>query len=208
MRKDRRNMSQKWKVGILLFNQVEVLDFAGPFEVFSVTTGKQLTDKPFFVYTVAQTKNPIHARNGLTVVPDYDFKNAPDFDILIIPGGYGAEEVEINNQTVLEWIRKSAKKASLTASVCTGAFLLAKAGLLNGKSATTHWMDMDRLKKEFPEIRVLEGKKYVDEEGILTSGGISAGIDMSLHIVGKLLGRETSEATAKRMEYMERGNEI
>jgi transcriptional regulator GlxA family with amidase domain len=173
-------MSQKWKVGILLFNQVEVLDFAGPFEVFSVTTGKQLTDKPFFVYTVAQTKNPIQARNGLTVVPDYDFKSAPDFDILIIPGGYGAEEVEINNPTVLEWISRSAKKASITASVCTGAFLLAKAGLLNGKSATTHWMDIDRLKKEFPEIRVLEDKKFVDEESIMTSGGISAGIDMSL----------------------------
>lgn len=205
-------MSQKWKVGILLFNQVEVLDFAGPFEVFSVTTGKQLADKPFFVYTVAQTKNPIQARNGLTVVPDYDFKSAPDFDILIIPGGYGAEEVEINNPAVLEWIRKSAKKASLTASVCTGAFLLAKAGLLNGKSATTHWMDTGRLKKEFPEIRVIEGKKFVDEESIMTAGGISAGIDMSLYIVGNLLGRETSEATAKRMEWngipIERGNKI
>lgn len=194
-------MPQKWKVGILLFNQAEVLDFAGPFEVFSVTTRKQLTDKPFFVYTVARTKDPIKARNGLTVVPDYDFKSAPDFDILIIPGGYGAEEVEIKNPSVIEWIKKSSRKASLTASVCTGAFLLAKAGLLDGKTATTHWMDIDRLTKEFPEIKVVKGKKFVDEGSIITAGGISAGINMSLHIVGKLLGRETAEATAKRMEY-------
>jgi transcriptional regulator GlxA family with amidase domain len=194
-------MSQKWKVGILLFNQVEVLDFAGPFEVFSITTGKQLSEKPFFVYTVAEKKDPIKARNGLTVVPDYDFKSAPDFDIRIIPGGYGAEEIEIKNPEVIEWIKRSAKKASLTASVCTGAFLLAEAGLLNGKSATTHWMDIERLEREYPKIRVVNGRKFVDEESVITSGGISAGINMSLYIVGKLLGRETAETTAKRMEY-------
>lgn len=194
-------MSQKWKVGILLFNQAEVLDFAGPFEVFSVTTGKQLTDKPFFVYTVAQTKALIKARNGLTVVPDYDFNGAPDFDILIIPGGYGAEEIEIKNPVVIEWIKRSTKKASITASVCTGALLLAKAGLLDGKNATTHWMDIDRLKKEFPAVKVVKGKKFVDEGSIITAAGISAGIDMSLYIVSRLLGRETAEATAKRMEY-------
>lgn len=194
-------MPQKWKVGILLFNQAEVLDFAGPFEVFSVTAGKQISEKPFFVYTVAQTKDSIKARNGLTVVPDYDFKSAPDFDILIIPGGYGAEEIEINNPAVIQWIKESSKKAGLTASVCTGAFLLAKAGLLDGKSATTHWMDIDRLKKEFPAVKVVNGKKFVDEGSIITAGGISAGINMSLYIVGKLMGRETAAATAKRMEY-------
>jgi len=194
-------MSQKWKVGILLFNQVEVLDFAGPFEVFSVTAGKQISEKPFFVYTVAERKEAIKARNGLTVLPDYDFKNAPVFDILIIPGGYGAEEIEINNPVLIEWIKKSAKQVGLVASVCTGAFLLAKAGLLNGKSATTHWMDIERLKREFPEIKVVNGRKFVDEESIITAGGISAGINMSLYIVKKLLGRETAEAAAKRMEY-------
>lgn len=194
-------MAQKWKVGILLFNQVEVLDFAGPFEVFSVTTGKQLSEKPFFVYTVARTKEPIKARNGLTVIPDYDFKNAPDFDILIIPGGYGAEEIEIKNPIVIKWIKESSKKADLTASVCTGAFLLAKAGLLDGKFATTHWMDLERLKKEFPEVMVIGDKKFVDEGNIITAGGISAGINMSLYIVEKLLGRETAQTTAKRMEY-------
>jgi transcriptional regulator GlxA family with amidase domain len=194
-------MSQKWKVGILLFNQVEVLDFAGPFEVFSVTTGKQISEKPFFVYTVAETRGPVKARNGLTVIPDYDFESAPDFDILIIPGGYGAEEIEIKNPVVIEWIKKSSRKACLTASVCTGAFLLAKAGLLNGKTATTHWMDINRLINEFPEIKVVRGRKFVDEESIITAGGISAGINMSLYIVGKLLGRETAEATARRMEF-------
>jgi transcriptional regulator GlxA family with amidase domain len=194
-------MSQKWKVGILLFHQVEVLDFAGPFEVFSVTTGKQISEKPFFVYTVAESKEAIKARNGLTILPDYDFNNAPAFDILIVPGGYGAEETEINNPVLIEWIKKTAKEVCLVASVCTGAFLLAKAGLLNGKSATTHWMDIDRLKREFPEIKVIKGRKYVDEESILTSGGISAGINMSLYLVSRLLGRETAETTAKRMEY-------
>ncbi len=194
-------MSQKWKVGILLFNQVEVLDFAGPFEVFSVAAGKQISEKPFFVYTVAERKEAIKARNGLTVLPDYDFKSAPVFDILIIPGGYGAEEIEINNPVLIEWIKKSAKQVGLVASVCTGAFLLAKAGLLDGKSATTHWIDIERLKKEFPQIKVIKDKKFVDEESIITAGGISAGINMSLYIVKKLLGRETAETTAKRMEY-------
>jgi len=194
-------MPQKWKVGILLFNQVEVLDFAGPFEVFSVAAGKQISEKPFFVYTVAEKKEAIKARNGLTILPDYDFSNAPVFDILIIPGGYGAEEIEINNPVLIEWIKKSAKKVKLVASVCTGAFLLAKAGLLDGKSATTHWMDIERLKKEFPQIKVIKDKKFVDEDSIITAGGISAGINMSLYIVNKLLGRETAEATAKRMEY-------
>jgi transcriptional regulator GlxA family with amidase domain len=121
--------------------------------------------------------------------------------ILIIPGGYGAEEIEIKNPVVIEWIKKSSRKACLTASVCTGAFLLAKAGLLNGKTATTHWMDIDRLINEFPEIKVVRGRKFVDEESIITAGGISAGINMSLYIVGKLLGRETAEATARRMEF-------
>lgn len=194
-------MSQKWKVGILLFNQVEVLDFAGPFEVFSVVAGKHISEKPFFVYTVAERKEAIKARNGLTVLPDYDFKSAPVFDILIIPGGYGAEEIEINNPVLIEWIKKSAKQVGLIASVCTGAFLLAKAGLLDGKSATTHWIDIERLKKEFPQIKVIKGKKFVDEDSIITAAGISAGINMSLYIVKKLLGRETAETTAKRMEY-------
>jgi transcriptional regulator GlxA family with amidase domain len=135
------------------------------------------------------------------VQPDYSFTSAPQFDILIIPGGYGAENIEINNQSLIGWIQEQWKKAELTTSVCTGALLLAKAGLLNGKTATTHWMDIDRLEAEFPEVIVKHNVKFVDEQSIMTSAGISAGINMSFHIVGKLLGVEVAEATAKRMEY-------
>lgn len=137
-------------VGILLFNEVKVLDFAGPFEVFSLTTEPDSDNKPFIVKTVAQSGEIIKARNGLMVKPDYSFSNAPMFDILIVPGGYGAEEIEIHNSTVIDWIKHQEKKVEILASVCTGTFLLAKGELLNSKKATTHWMDLDRLEKEFP----------------------------------------------------------
>ena len=190
-----------WKVGILLFDEVEVLDFAGPFEVFSITEALQEHAKPFGVYTVAQEKRLIRARNGLLVMPHYSFCDAPDPDILIVPGGYGAEEVEIHNETLIRWIAERAEKAALAASVCTGAFLLAKAGLLDNKSAVTHWMDAARLEKEYPHITVMHDRKFADEGKVVTSAGISAGIDMCLHIVKRLLGAEVARNTAKRMEY-------
>ncbi len=189
------------KIGILLFNEVEVLDFAGPFEVFSITENKEGNGKAFKVHTVARTKEIISARNGLKVQPDYDFQDAPQFDILIIPGGYGAEEIEIHNQETIEWIRMRAHEVKLLASVCTGAFLLAEAGLLDGIQATTHWMDINRLKKEYPLVKALRDVKYVDAGNIITSGGISAGINMSFYIIKKLLGEDIAKATAKRMEY-------
>jgi len=192
---------KQWKVGILLFNEVEVLDFAGPFEVFSITTSPEGNVKPFEVRTIAQTLEVIRARNGLQVVPDYCFADNPSFDILIIPGGYGAEEIEIHNDVVLSWIKEQKPKVSLMTSVCTGAFLLAKAGLLEGKKATTHWIDIDRLEKEFDTITIERDVKYVDEGSIMTSGGVSAGINMSFHIIKKLLGEEIARTTAKRMEY-------
>ncbi|WP_330397099.1 DJ-1/PfpI family protein [Anaerovirgula multivorans] len=194
-------MFKQWDVGILLFNEVEVLDFAGPFEVFSITTYPESNIRPFKVTTVAQTKELITARNGLKVQPDYDFYDAPHFDILIIPGGYGAEEIEIHNQKVLNWISERMNTVDLMASICTGAFLLAKTGLLNGKKATTHWMDIERLEKEYPKVRVEHNVKYVDGGSIITSGGISAGINMSFYIVKKLLGEQVASYTAKRMEY-------
>lgn len=194
-------MPRQWSVGILLFNQVEVLDFAGPFEVFSITTYPKSEEKPFKVKTVAQTEDIIKARNGLSVKPDYSFENAPHFDILITPGGYGAEEIEINNKKVISWISERMHSVDIMASVCTGAFLLAESGLLDGKQATTHWMDIDRLEKEYPQIKIQKGIKYVDEGSIITSGGISAGINMSFHIVKKLLGEEIARTTARRMEY-------
>ncbi|MBY9082468.1 DJ-1/PfpI family protein [Paenibacillus sp. HN-1] len=121
--------------------------------------------------------------------------------ILIIPGGYGAEKIEIHNSAVIQWIQEQFTKVELLASVCTGAFLPAEAGLLEGKSATTHWMDIDRLASEYPDVKVLSNKRYVDEGRVITSGGISSGILMSLHVIRRLIGEEIALNTAKRMEY-------
>ncbi|WP_352259097.1 DJ-1/PfpI family protein [Psychrobacter sp. TB55-MNA-CIBAN-0194] len=137
-------MTLKRTVGILLFNEVEVLDFAGPFEVFSLAENAD-NNKYFDVITIAENQAPISARNGLQVIPDYNFTNHPDIDVLIIPGGYGAEKIEIHNKVVIDWIKTQENLAELTLSVCTGALLLAEAGLLAGRSATTHWMDLDNL---------------------------------------------------------------
>jgi transcriptional regulator GlxA family with amidase domain len=188
-------------IGIFLFDEVEVLDFAGPFEVFSVTCCPDTKDAAFCVKTVAQKKAPVRARNGLYVIPDYSFEDAPPFDILIIPGGYGAEEIEIHNAAVIAWIRERLPKVSILASVCTGAFLLAEAGLLNGSAATTHWMDVDRLEREYGLVKVQRGVRYVDEGNIVTSAGIASGIHMSLHLVERLLGEKAAKTTSRRMEY-------
>lgn len=192
---------KRYTVGIFVFNEVEVLDFAGPFEVLSVTTSPQSEDKPFIVKTISQTGEIITARNGLKIVPDYSFEHAPSLDILIVPGGYGAEEIEIHNPVVIQWIQNQAKKVEILASVCTGALLLAQAGLLDGRRATTHWMDLDRLENAYPHVQVQRGVKFVDEGSLLSSAGISAGINMSLHIVKKLCGPDIARQTAKRMEY-------
>ena len=190
-------------VGILLFNEVEVLDFAGPFEVFSLAENDS-SDKYFNVITIAEQQAPISTRNGLTVIPDYSFDNHPTIDVLVIPGGYGAEKVEINNPIVIDWIISQAKITELTLSVCTGALLLAKAGLLAGKSATTHWMDLDNL-ASYPNIEVIANTRFVDASDettkLVTSAGISADIHASLYCVKKLLDSQTMQTTARRMEF-------
>ncbi|MHA4065070.1 DJ-1/PfpI family protein [Bacillus cereus] len=192
-------MMNKWSVGIFLFNEVEVLDFAGPFEVFSVTEVNE--EKPFTVYTVSENGEMITARNGLKVQPDYSIENLPPVDILIIPGGLGAREYEIKNEIAIKWIRQQMKEVKLMTSVCTGALLLAKAGLLEGLKATTHWASIEKFKNEFQNVEVIENVKFVDEGHIITSAGISAGINMAFHIVKNLLGVHVAEDTAKRMEY-------
>ncbi|MGN7891901.1 DJ-1/PfpI family protein [Bacillus sp. 22475] len=192
-------MMNKWSVGIFLFNEVEVLDFAGPFEVFSVTEVNE--EKPFTVYTVSENGEMITARNGLKVQPDYSIENLPPVNILIIPGGLGAREYEIKNEIVIKWIRQQMKEVTLMTSVCTGALLLAKAGLLEGLKATTHWASIEKFQNEFQNVEVIENVKFVDEGHIITSAGISAGINMAFHIVKNLLGMHVAEDTAKRMEY-------
>ncbi|HDR6256648.1 TPA: DJ-1/PfpI family protein [Bacillus cereus] len=192
-------MMNKWSVGIFLFNEVEVLDFAGPFEVFSVTEVNG--EKPFTVYTVSENGEMIKARNGLKVQSDYNIENLPPVDILIIPGGLGARKYEIKNEIVIKWIRQQMKEVKLMTSVCTGALLLAKAGLLEGLKATTHWASIEKFKNEFQNVEVIENVKFIDEGHIITSAGISAGINMAFHIVKNLLGVHVAEDTAKRMEY-------
>lgn len=187
------------KVGIFVFNEVEVLDFAGPFEVFSLT--KNGDEKLFEVIVIGETNEPISARNGLKIIPTALFKDNLNLDILIIPGGYGAEETEIKNKIVIDWITAQQKKIKILASVCTGALLLAECGILDNKKATTHWMDIDRLEQDYPKIEVVRNTKFVDEGEIITSGGIAAGINMSFHIVSRLFGTEIAKNTAKRMEY-------
>jgi len=189
-------------VGILIFDDVEVLDFCGPFEVFSVAARITEGEPPAFtVFTVAERAGLVSARGGLRVQPDYTIADHPPIDLLVVPGGWGTRR-EVNNATLIAWIARVTAGARLTTSVCTGAFLLAKAGLLAGHAATTHWQSLDRLAASYPDIAVRRETRWVDEGAVVTSAGISAGIDMSLHIVERLLGRERAEATARHMEYV------
>ena len=191
-------------VGIFVFENVEVLDFAGPYEVFTTAArvhGRSHSVQPplFNVFTVGRTGAPVRARAGLNVHPDYRFQDHPPIDVLIVPGG--VVTTELATPEVTEWIVARFPDTTITASVCTGAFLLAQAGLLAGKSATTHWEDIDDLKSMFPGLAVRGGLRWVDEGRIVTSAGISAGIDMSLHLVERLASRELAERTARQMEF-------
>ncbi len=190
-------------VGIYIFDQVEVLDFAGPFEVFSTAARVKQRREPhapsaFEVFTISDAAL-VHARANLLVQPHYTLTNHPKIDVLIVPGGVITAELE--KPDVTAWIKRVNASTQLTVSVCTGAFLLAQAGLLDGKRVTTHWEDCDDLERMFPNLRVERGVHWVDEGRIVTSAGISAGIDMSLHLVSRLLGLEIAEATAHQMEY-------
>ncbi|MBN1499822.1 MAG: DJ-1/PfpI family protein [Spirochaetes bacterium] len=187
--------------GILIFNEVEVLDFAGPFEVFSISENPHTKENLFNVFTIAQHSDSITARNGLKVIPDYTFSDFPDMDILIIPGGYGAEEIEIHNTVLLNWIKEADSRVKTIASICTGAFLLAESGVISSHEVTTHWMDIERLQRNYPGLRVAANRKFVDQGHVLTSGGISAGIELSLYIVSKYSSMKTAVNTAKRIEY-------
>ncbi|HBB95026.1 MAG TPA: AraC family transcriptional regulator [Blastocatellia bacterium] len=191
--------SRKRRVCIVIFDEVEVLDFCGPFEVFSVTGGReQLT--PFEVCTASEDGQRITARGGLSVNPAYSFENCPRPDVLLVPGGMGTRR-EMNNPGMLDWLRRNAKGAELILSVCTGALVLAQAGLLNGLSATTHHGALDELRALDPDIAVDSEKRFIDNGRVIVSAGISAGIDMSLHVVARLLGREQALETAQYMEY-------
>ena len=192
------------QVGILTFEHVEVLDFCGPFEVFSVTRLNE--DKrreelsPFNVFLVAETKKPVAATGGMKVLPDYDLDDCPQLDVLVVPGGWGTRK-EMNNERLLRWIADRSRQVETLTSVCTGSLLLGKAGLLDGKRATTHWRSLDWMQELFPKTTVERQLHFVEEGTLFTSAGISAGIDMSLKVVARHCGEAIARATAKHMEY-------
>lgn len=196
-------------IAIYLFPDAEVLDFAGPYEVFTTASRVFMREnpsrlEPFTVFTVAREAGTVKARAGLVVQPDYTFANHPPIDVLLIAGG--VVTAELDTPEVIAWVAATSARAALTASVCTGAFLLAEAGLLDGLSATTHWEDIADLQAGYPMISVVADQRWVDEGSIVTSAGISAGIDMSLHLVERLAGRELALLTARQMDFDWTGN--
>jgi len=189
---------------ILAFDGVEALDFAGPFEVFTTASrvhARQHPGKvPFFDVKSVAIDELVQARAGLRLLPDHSLAEAPVADVLVVPGG--VVDAALQSAATLAWIAKQARGARITASVCTGAFLLAASGVLQGNArVTTHWEDIADLRKHHPELDVVDDVRWVDNGRIVTSAGISAGIDMSLHLVERLAGRELALRTARQMDF-------
>ena len=183
-------------VAVAISEGVTVIDFAGPWEVFQDTmVGDEM---PFQLLTVSEKTDPIEGSAGLKLVPDHTFANAPECKVVVIPAQKGSDALR-------EWLRKVSQSADVTMSVCTGAFQLAKAGLLDGKSATTHHEFLDQLEKKFPKIKVQRGVRFVEGERISTAGGLSSGIDLALRVVERYYGRAAAERTATYMEYQGKG---
>ncbi|MBJ9974434.1 DJ-1/PfpI family protein [Pseudomonas sp. S75] len=191
-------------IGIYVFDDVEVLDFAGPYEVFTTATRVQGRTHPdaaplFDVFTIGRDREPVRARAGLKIDPDFTLDDHPPLDCLIVPGG--VVNAELEKADVIRWIDRQMDPCRVVASVCTGAFLLARTGKLDGLQVATHWEDIDDLQRMFPALQVLGGVRWVDQGALVTSAGISAGIDMSLHLVERLHGRGLAERTARQMEF-------
>lgn len=188
-------------VAILAFDDMEVLDFAGPYEVFNVA-GELGEGNPFSVHSVGVTGDPVAGRGGFTVLPTYAIADAPIPDLVVVPGGAGSRAL-MTDERVLAWLRERAAEAELLLSVCTGALVLGAAGLLAGKPATTHHDAFDELAAVSPTTKVVRGQRFVrSSETILTSAGVSAGVDLALHVVQLLAGQETRDRTVTAMEWM------
>jgi transcriptional regulator GlxA family with amidase domain len=178
-------------VAILLFDGVEIIDYSGPWEVFGAAG--------FRVHTVAAKPDPIKTVFGQRVIPDYTLENSPPADVLLIPGGSVSRA--LNDSRVIAWIQAHSKESRYVMSVCTGAFLLAKAGVLDGLSATTIRHSIDRLAKFAPKTKVVRDHRYVDNGKVITTAGLSAGMDGALRLVWKISGKEQAESTASGLEY-------
>jgi transcriptional regulator GlxA family with amidase domain len=192
------------KTGILVYPDVEVLDFCGPFEVLSVTrldeSRRREEPSPFDVFLVAEADAPVRAAGGLRVIPDHTFGSSPPLDVLVVPGGWGTRK-EVDNPRLVGWVGRQAGGARLVTSVCTGSFLLGRAGLLAGRRATTHWMSLDRMRAAFPDVTVEDRLHVVEDGNVITSAGIAAGIDLALMVVARVCGERVARATARYMEY-------
>jgi len=195
-------LHQPKTVGILIFEDVEVLDFCGPFEVFASARAAAADGghRLFQVLTIAEGGGVVRCRGGLLVQPHHTIADHPPLDLLVVPGGQGTRR-EQTNRPLLDWIVAQDGATELTTAVCTGAFLLAGAGLLDGRRATTHWASIDRLHQLHPAVDVRADERVVDTGRVVTAAGISAGIDMALHVVARLHGAAVATATARDMEY-------
>jgi transcriptional regulator GlxA family with amidase domain len=186
-------------VAFAISEGVTVIDFAGPWEVFQdVMISGRGEEMPFELFTVSQKIEPITGSAGLKLVPDYTFETAPQPKIVVVPAQRGSEALH-------EWLRKVSKATDVTMSVCTGAFQLAAAGLLAGKSATTHHQYQDNLAKKYPNIDVKRGVRFVEGDRISSAGGLTSGIDLALRVVERYFGREVAQTTADYMEYQSKG---
>jgi transcriptional regulator GlxA family with amidase domain len=191
-------MAQR-KVGIIVFDDAEVLDVMGPYEVFSVA-GRISEPSEFRVVLISDSEEKsVTLRHGLRILTDRNIYEDQEFDLIIVSGGIttGAEQ----NKKLLEFLVKSKARGTIIASICTGAFILAEAGLLGKNKVTTHWEDQKELQNRFPDLTVIPNQRWVESEEIFTSGGISAGMDLSLHLVQVLSDRALALRTAKQMEY-------
>jgi transcriptional regulator GlxA family with amidase domain len=186
-------------VAFLISDGAVVIDFCGPWEVFQDVMIPSRQDMPFRLYTVAETKKPIRTSGGMQIVPDYTIQDAPPPKVIVIPAQSS------RSPALLEWIRKSSDTADVTMSVCTGAFVLAKTGLLKGKSATTYHGAFGRFAMQFPDIELKRGARFVENGNLATAGGLSSGIDLALRVVERYYGREVAKKTAYNMEYQGEG---
>jgi len=186
-------------IGIYIYDDAEVLDFSGPFEVFSVASRFLKESEKFNVFLISENKTTIIARGGYEVNSKYTFANHPSLDVLIVVGGVHTKEVK--KQNVIAWITNQAKSTKLIASVCTGAFLLAQAKVVTNHKVTTHWEDIEDLKNDYPHLDVIKNVRWVEEGNIVSSAGISAGIDMSLHLVSKLHSNDLALKISQQMQF-------
>ena len=186
-------------IGVALFDGAEELDWAGPWEVLAAG-GEQWQDDGVHAFTLAREDRPVTCAKGLRVLPDETWETAPPLDVLVYPGGRGTRR-ELQDEAVLDWIRGLAAGETVVASVCTGSLVFAAAGLLDGKPATTHWQSLELLPTLGHDIEVRPDDRFVDNGNVLTAAGVSAGIDMALHLVARLHSTERAREVRRYIQY-------